>query len=126
MVKNIVILVLLALMLGAAIWQGAYIHHATDSLTDHLQQVVDALDHNDTEKAAQAAYDFDTAWQRQKFIYEALFEHKEVDIISASSKKLPNLCTSSCIPEAMAATHEILFYIEHIRDIDGVSWENIL
>lgn len=124
--KTIVMLILLALLLGAAVWQSAFIDNTTDTLVDHVQQVIDALDHNDTEKAAQAAYDFDTAWQRQKFTYEALFEHKEVDIISASSKKLPDLCTPSLTPEALAAAHELLFYVEHIRDIDCVGWENIL
>ena len=124
--KNIVILILLALLLGAAVWQSAYIDSSTGVLADLLEQVVDALDHNDTEKAAQAAHDFDAAWERQKFTYEALFEHKEVDIISASCKKLPSLCTPGCIPEALAATKKILFYVEHIRDIDGVSWENVL
>ena len=124
--KNIVMLALLALLLCAAIWQGVFISSATDALADRLQQVIDALDSGDTEKAAQAAYDFDAAWQRQKLSYEALFEHKEVDIISATSKKLPILCTPSRMPEARAAAHEMLFYIDHIRDIDSLSWENIL
>ena len=124
--KKILMLILLALMLGGAVWQGVFINASTDSLTGQLEQVIDALNQNDTEKAAQAADDFDTAWQSQKFAYEALFEHKEVDIISASSKKLPSLCKPISIPEALATAQEILFYIEHVRDIDAVGWENIL
>ncbi len=124
--KNIAMLVLMVLMLGAAVWQGIYVCSATDTLSGQLEEVIGALESNDTEKAAQAASEFDDAWQRQKLSYEALFEHKEVDIISATSKKLPSLCTPSCIPEALAAAQEILFYIEHIKDIDRLGWENIL
>ena len=124
--KNIAVLVLLALMLGAAVWQGVYIHNATDELAEQLDSIISALESNDTEKAAQAADDFDAAWQRQKMTYEALFEHKEVDIISATSKKLSSLCTPSRVYDAQAAAQEMLFYIEHIRDIDRLGWENIL
>ncbi len=124
--KNIAMLVLLALMLCTAVWQGVYIDSATEALASRLEEIIAALDQSDTEKAAQAAYDFDDAWQRQKLSYEALFEHKEVDIISATSKKLPSLCTPSHSPEALAAAQEILFYIEHIRDIDHLGWENVL
>jgi hypothetical protein len=117
--------VLLLLMLGGAIWQCVYIRQATDALTGPLEQAVEALERHDTEKAAQAAYDFETVWQRQKLTYEALFEHKEVDIISAYSKKLPSLCTPGHTPDAMAMAQELLFYIEHVRDIDSFGWENI-
>ncbi len=123
--KTIAILVLLALLLLAAIWQSIYIHNTTDTLTEQLEQVVSALEQNDIEKAAQGAKDFDDAWQLQKQTYETLFEHKEVDIISATAQKLPSLCDPDCVPEARAAAEEMLFYIEHIRDIDRLSWENV-
>ncbi len=123
--KNIILFILLLLMLGGAIWQSVYIHHATEALIDPLEQTKQALEQGNTDEAIQAAEDFNTTWQREKYTYEALFEHKEVDTISASAKKLTSLCTPDYIPEALATAEEILFYVDHIKAIDRMGWENI-
>jgi hypothetical protein len=123
--KNIVLFVLLLVILAGAIWQSVYVGQATSELTHSLEQIRMALKEGDTALAIQKTNDFDAYWQKEKSTYEALFEHKEVDTISASAKKLISLCTSAYIPEALATIDEISFYIEHIKSIDSLGWENI-
>ncbi len=123
--KNIVLFVLLLLMLAGAIWQSVYVHRATDTLTAPLEEAIQALEQQDAKKAAQAADKFEAAWQHEKNTYEALFEHNEVDIISAYAQKLKSMCAASTIPQAKALAGEMLFYVDHIRAIDCVGWENI-
>lgn len=123
--KNIVLFVLLLLMLAGAVWQSAYVHRATDTLIAPLEQAIQALEQNDTEKAAQFADEFEAAWRQEKNTYEALFEHKEVDTISAYAKTLKSMCAPSTIPQAKALAGEMLFYVDHIRAIDCMGWENI-
>jgi hypothetical protein len=123
--KNIVLFILLLLMLGGAIWQSVYIAHATDELTDSLEQVRSALNQGDADLALQKAKEFNTHWEKEKSTYEALFEHKEVDTISAKARSLTSLCTKDSLPEALSLADETLLYLDHIHAIDGVSWENI-
>ncbi len=123
--KNIALLVLLLLMLGGAVWQSVYIGQVTDDLTVSLEQVRVALKQKDAELALQKANEFNAHWEKEKSTYEALFEHKEVDTISAKSSSLTGLCTEDTVPEALSLVDEIVFYLDHIHAIDCMSWENI-
>jgi hypothetical protein len=123
--KNITLIALLLLMLGGAIWQNVYIGQSADELTNSLEQVSTALEQGDADAALRKARDFDARWQKEKSAYEALFEHKEVDTISAKARSLIPLCADSTLPEARALADETLFYLDHIKAIDGLSWENI-
>ena len=123
--KNIVLVVLVLLLVGGVIWQSVYIKRATDELTDSLMQVRDALKRGDANAALQKANEFGALWEYEKSTYEALFEHKEVDTVSAKARSLPGLCTGSTLPQALSLTDEMLFLLDHIYCIDCLSWENI-
>ena len=123
--KNIGLAVLILLLVGGVIWQSVYIKRATDELTDSLMQVRDALKRGDANAALQKANEFGALWEYEKSTYEALFEHKEVDTVSAKARSLPGLCTGSTLPQALSLTDEMLFYLDHIYCIDCLSWENI-
>ncbi|MGI5918170.1 MAG: DUF4363 family protein [Christensenellales bacterium] len=123
--KNIGLAVLVLLLIGGVIWQSVYIKCATDELTNSLIQVREALKRGDADAALQKADEFDALWEQEKSTYEALFEHKEVDTISAKARSLTGLCTDSTLPHALSLTDEMLFYLDHIYCIDCLSWENI-
>ena len=123
--KNIALAVLILLLVGGVIWQSVYIKRATDELTDSLMQVRDALKRGDADTAMRKANELGALWEQEKSTYEALFEHKEVDTVSAKARSLPGLCTGSTLPQALSLTDEMLLYLDHIRSIDSLSWENI-
>ena len=112
-------------MVGGVIWQSVYIKCATDKLADSLMQVRDALKRGDADTAMRKANEFGALWEQEKSTYEALFEHKEVDTVSAKARSLPGLCTGSTLPQALSLTDEMLFLLDHIYCIDCLSWENI-
>ena len=123
--KNIGLAALVLLLVGGMIWQSVYIKRATDELTDSLMQVRTALEQGDADTAQQKADEFNALWEQEKSTYEALFEHKEVDTISAKARSLTGLCTDNTLPQALSLTDEMLFYLDHIYCIDCLSWENI-
>lgn len=123
--RNIAMIVLILLLLGGVIWQSVYIERATGELTDSLMQVQTAIKQGDADTALQKASEFNALWEEEKSTYEALFEHKEVDTISAKARSLVGLCTRSTLPQALSLTDETLLYLEHIQCIDRLSWENI-
>ena len=125
MAKRIAIIVLLIIILGGALWQHIYVTDATEKLASDLEKVNEALIADDFLAAIDAAKTFKDNWEKEKQLFETLFEHEEVDLISASSARLQQMCAVGNKPEALAETAETLYYIHHIHNIDSVTWENI-
>jgi len=125
MVKRIALLVLLALLVGAAIWQRVYVRGITPRLTGALSEVTGALEQEDYERAVQKSEAFMHLWYKQKPTYEALFEHDEVDVITATGESVVSFCRSREAVHALADIEAILFHLEHIDLIDSVRWQNV-
>jgi hypothetical protein len=123
--KKITLAILLLLVVGGAVLQNIYIKGTTEKLIDSLKSVETALGEGDLSEASAAADEFGTEWEKEKKLFEALFEHDEVDIISASVKSLQSYCRTGARDEALACVSETIFYIEHIKEIDTLGWENI-
>jgi hypothetical protein len=124
--KKITLALLLLLMVGGAILQNIYVNNATEELTSDLERVKTALEQDDFSAATAAADEFNANWEKEKSKFEAFFEHKEVDNISAAAKSLQSLCYSGSKEDALSHIAEEMFYINHIRDIDAIGWENVL
>jgi len=125
MAKRITIIVLLIMILGGALWQHIYVTNATNTLADKLNQINDALVAEDFSSAHEKANMFKDIWEKEKPGFETLFDHEEVDLISASTARLQQHCTESNKSEALAEMAETLYYIRHIHEIDSIKWENI-
>ena len=125
MAKKIAMGVLLILIIGGAFLQHLYVTGATEDLLDDLNQVSDALHLDEIDKALAASKTFNENWEKEKRLYEALFKHEEVDLISACAARLTQLCQQANKSEALAVTAETLYYVNHIHDIDSIRLENI-
>lgn len=125
MVKKIVLAILLLLVVGGSVLQNIYINNSTDELTADLEKVKAALESDDLSAAAAAADIFNSKWEEKKNSFEAFFEHKEVDSISSSAKSLQSYCHTGSKEEALANVSSAMFYVEHIKDIDKLGWENV-
>ncbi len=123
--KKITIAVLLILILGGAIWQHIYITGATEKLTEELSLVSESLKSEDYDKALKTAETFAENWEKEKHLYETLFEHEEIDMISERTQRMVELCYAKDQGEALAETAATLYYIRHIHQIDSIKWENI-
>ena len=125
MAKRISIILLLIIIFGGALWQHIYVTGATEKLASDLEKVNEALIADDILAAIDAVQTFKENWEKEKQLFETLFEHEEVDLISASSARLQQMCAEGNKSEAIAETAVTLYYIHHIHDIDSVTWENI-
>ena len=123
--KKIALCVLLALVAAAALLQNIYVRGATEELVKGLEEVRSALQNDDFASARAAADSFAESWENKKDMFEAFFEHKEVDSISAAAATIRSLCYTGSKEDALAQIAGEVFYIEHIRDIDGFRWQNI-
>ena len=125
MVKKIALGVLIVLLLGGAWWQNTYIKGATERLTTLLGDVQRALDEDDFDAAVVAADEFSAQWKKEKQVYEALIDHDDIDLISATTARMKSYCDTRFREGALAETHALLFYVRHLKDIDTIGWENI-
>ena len=125
MVKKITICILLALIVGVSFLQHHYVTGATKDLKNDLNKIYDALQSDDFEKALAASQTFSENWEKEKILYETLFKHEEVDLISSGAARLTEMCGQANKPEALAETAETLYYINHIHEIDSIKFENI-
>lgn len=125
MAKKITIAVLMLLLMGGALWQTVYINGATERMTALLEPVVAALNDENWDEALASAKVLNASWNREKKIYGALIDHEELDLISATAIRLYSFCVIRDIEGALSEAAAIAYYIEHLRDIDAVRWENI-
>ena len=123
--KKIVICALLALVFAAAFIEYIYVARAEQRLRDTLARVQHALEADDTETAQTAARDFCKQWENEKQRLEALFEHNEVDVISATARRIEVYCDVGDTANALAEVTAGQFYVDHLREMTGVRWENI-
>jgi len=123
--KRITLTILLLCILGGALWQNLYIVRATDELSASLKTVRTALEAQDDAAAASAAKTFIEHWNTEKHLYEALFEHDELDLLTSTAERIRVYCAIGDRDDALAEVAVAMYYVEHIRDIDCVSIENI-
>lgn len=123
--KKIVIFALLALIIAAALIESFYVCSATEQLIAVLTHVQNALLLGDDAGACDAAKDFNEKWENEKQRLEALFKHEEVDVISATAKRIETCCAAGDRDDAMAEVAAALFYVNHLHEMICVRWENI-
>ncbi len=124
--KKIAIFGLLALIIVTALIENFYVRNTTDRLTETLTHLQTALKLGDDEGARDAAEKFSSEWEDQKQRLEALFEHNEVDVISSTEKRIESFCAAGDRVNALAEVSAALFYINHLHEMIGLRWENIL
>ena len=125
MVNRIAMIALLMLVLVGALLQNIYLNNATDRLVDHLEEVKTALEEDNASAAVDAVNTFCSIWDKEKSIYEMLFEHNEVDIISATVSSMRSYCISGDQANALANNAAAAYYIEHILQMDNLHCHNI-
>lgn len=123
--KKITLFILLILIICAVVLQNLYVCNATNELTADLKNLQSALESDDHSAVQKAADNFYQNWGKEKSHFEAFFEHKEVDTISATAENIKSLCYSGSKEDALSSIAEEIFYVEHIRDIDRFGWENV-
>lgn len=123
--KRIALLLLLALILGGALMQNIYVTNTSEDLINDLEIIKKTLDKDDYDSAMSAADEFALSWDKEKKTFEALFEHKEIDIISATSNSILSLCKSKEKAHALSEIASVMYYFEHLIEIDRIDWENI-
>lgn len=125
MAKIIAVIILFILLVGCAIWQNIYINTTADDLINDLEELKAALNEDDEQKIIKKANAFVDKWEDRQHTYEALFEHEEVDMISATIMSIQSFCITGDKPHALAEIAATIHYFNHLIEIDSIRWENL-
>ncbi|MFA5675392.1 MAG: DUF4363 family protein [Christensenellales bacterium] len=125
MAKKITIAVLALLLVGGALWQNIYINDSTEKMQALLEPVAAALSEKNWNDALASAKILNLEWDKEKRIYGALFDHEELDLISAAALRLNSFCEIRNLEGALSEAASFAYYIKHLKEIDSIRWENI-
>lgn len=125
MAKIIAVIILFILLVGCALWQNIYINTTAAELINDLEDLRLALNEDDDQKIIKKADSFVEKWKDRQHTYEALFEHEEVDMISATIMSIQSFCITGDKPHALAEIASTIYYFNHLIEIDSIRWENL-
>ena len=118
---------LLLLLGGLAGLHVARLTALTEELTGLLNQVNQALEQEDWDRAAQTAADMDTCWERQAFYLHTTLHHEDIDAIRASIKEMrAYLASRDDAAECLAVNARLINQLELLVEAELPSLKNIL
>jgi hypothetical protein len=126
MAKKIITLLLFLLMLALAFIQYYYIKDSSKDLAALCSNAVDTAKNHNMKMAFTAATALNDAWESQKAFYQALMEHSESDKISIAMQRALSYAHQNDETQFLAEMNTLIFLLQHIHEIDSLSFENIL
>lgn len=126
MVKKIVTLLIFAALIVLAFLQYFYIKSSSKDFTVLGEEAISFAEAGDMESAYRITEDLHSKWAKKKDHFEALMEHNETDKISMGMEKALSFGHQKDKVQFLAEMTALVFLLEHIHEIDTISWENIL
>ncbi len=102
-----------------------FISNTTKEMSDILKATDSAVKKEDWNKATDVCKKAESKWERYSFWYEMITEHGEIDEIIRSLRQLKSFIAEHEQPEARALISELEFMINHLKETNNISAENI-
>mgnify|MGYP002647446928 CR=1 FL=1 len=102
-----------------------FITNTTHEIRELLKSADSAVEAEDWQQAVKLCKDTSQRWEKYTPLYEMIVEHQEVDEIIMSIRQLERFAAEKEKPEARALISELDFLINHLRETDNLSIENI-
>lgn len=126
MFNKILIVVLIAILCLACVFQGNYLSHSSGVLLETLALIKEAYYANDF-SAALAYYDvFIEKWDSHEQLFSSLLEHAEVDLLHVEIKSIGAWLRTRDTVNLPASFAKLEYYLSHLPSQDSLSMENIL
>lgn len=125
MVKKILVFSVFVILIGAAIFQTAYI----DAVFDELNQLADTVFVNVSDQEMDAAKDsidaLATRWEDYRPSLSSLIEHDEIDKICSELTSVSANINTENMQDLPASLARLRYYLRHIPTIEHLSLENV-
>lgn len=112
------------LLLGVLSYK--YLEKSSNKLTLDLDQVEVSIHNEDWRNAQQSLMYFNTQWDTSKHWWSLLLDHREIEQMEISLRRLEKYVETQSIPFSMGEVSELKLLLDHISDTEYPSLRNIL
>lgn len=119
------IIVTVALIIAGGLYINHQLRLSSEQLVGQIEQVSEAIKHNDWPVAARETDRLEQVWEQQAGWWPVFFEHYEMDNIEFSMAKSKEYVDSQDAALSLGQLSEIKLMIEHMPRKEAVSLDNV-
>jgi hypothetical protein len=124
--KNVIIsFTIFAFMVGIMLFSLNYLNRVCSKFRDESNELEELIKNSQWEKAAESANDMLDRWKRQSAIIPMFVNHTEVDNLTNELLRLTQFVECRTVDESLASTHVVKFWLDNIRALQKINFENI-
>lgn len=117
---------LLAALFAGALWNASQITRTADRLTDLLEQAEQSAAAGDWDTAEVLTRQAMTDWHRQESYFSLVLCHADTDEVTTAFQEVMGFLTHRSLPEYASASASLVEKVEHLSEMERVSWGNLL
>jgi hypothetical protein len=124
--RNVVIsFSIFIVMLGVMLFSLSYLNNVCTKFRDESNKLEELIKNSQWEEAAESANDMLDRWKRQSTIIPMFINHTEVDNLTNELLKLTQYVECKTADESLASTHVVKFWLDNIRALQKINFENV-
>ncbi len=126
MLKKILIFLILAVLIGGALFQNVYLDHTFSNLSALTADVKANYESGNMEETRSSMNTLYSTWEKTQPTLATLLEHEEIDNIHLEMSGLNVLIDTDNKKEIPSSIAKLQYLLNHIPETDSVSLSNIL
>jgi hypothetical protein len=124
--RNVLIsCVIFVVMVAIMFFSLNYLNDVCTKFREESNQLEDLIKNSEWDKAAESANDMLERWKRQSRIIPMFVNHAEVDNLTNELLRLTQFVECKTADESLASTHVVKFWLDNIRSLQKINFENI-
>lgn len=113
------------IMIGVMIFSLSYLNNTCTKFREESNQLEDLIKNSEWDKAAKSSNDMLERWKKQSQIIPLFVNHAEVDNLTNELLKLTQYVECKTLDESLASTHVVKFWLDNIRSLQKLNFENV-
>ena len=118
-------IILFSVLIISIIFSIGYLNKTCDELSNIDINMENAIKNDSWEKAETFSKRFTNKWEKTSNEISVYVNHKEMDNINVELWKLTQYVKCQNKDESLASVHTIIFFIDHIKNMEKVNIQNI-
>jgi len=125
--RSFIISIILLLVLAGSIFGSLFVlNKEIDSRTHELDIIYSDVQSKNWDDAKEKIENFKESLEKKKFLLSAFVEHIDHDALLTQTELTGEYIKKEVEADSLAQIKSVKYLLVHIKDKNGVTWENIL
>jgi len=124
--KIVLVLLITTIFIIFSIYSVNYLEKSSEELITQLVVVEKAIKQKEWHKAQGELEQFRRNWEKAKFMWSILIDHREIDNIEVSIAHIGSYLSTQNLSEISAEIKGLYLFLKHIPETEKISLENFL